>query len=440
MILNTLFPLLLLALGIFIGAKLRFFCFLHPLKCVKALLAKPKVCSEKASYSPWKALTVALAGTLGVGNITGVAAAILLGGSGALFWMWASALLTMLIKYAEVVLAVVTREKRLVSNKAEYHGGPFRYLPLISHGGNVLSAVFSILCIVASFVQGNLIQTGAVAACMEDTFSLHPLPVALSMTVLSACLILGGRSRIASFTEKMIPLMTSLYLVMGLTVIVRNLDMLPSVFRDIFQNAFSFRAAGGGFAGSAMALAMRHGAAKGVFSHEAGCGTSPISHAGAETDSAHRQGLLGIAEVSIDALLLCTVTGLVLLLSGVGYHSSDQNYTTVVLDAFSVWFGESAAVLLSVSIAFYAFATLICWSFYGTECVHALCKNERTARRMQKLYLLAFCLCTCPGAFLDATTLWVWSDTLTISMTAINTCSVACLSDIVVKETKKEIP
>ena len=440
MFFSTLFPLLLLGLGIYIGAKLRFFCFLHPLKCAKALFAKPKACGEKASYSPWKALTVALAGTLGVGNITGVAAAILLGGSGSLFWMWASALLTMLIKYAEVVLAVATREKRSVNNKTEYHGGPARYLPLLAHGGSFLSAIFSILCIVASFVQGNLIQTGAVAACMEDSFSLPILPVALSMTALSACLVLGGRSRIAAFTEKMIPLMTALYLVMGLTVIVRNLDMLPSVFGDIFQNAFSFRAAGGGFAGSAMALAMRHGAAKGVFSHEAGCGTSPISHAGAETDSAHRQGLLGIAEVSIDALLLCTVTGLVLLLSGVGYHSSDQNYTTVVLDAFSVWFGESAAVLLSVSIAFYAFATLICWSFYGSECVHALCKKERTARHMQSLYLLAFCLCTCFGAFLDAAALWVWSDILTISMTAINTCAVACLLDTVIKETKKAIP
>ncbi len=436
---EALFPLLLLALGVYVGIRLRFFCFLHPIKSLRALFSKQKAVGDGGSFSAWKALTVALAGTLGVGNITGVAAAILLGGSGALFWMWVSALLTMLIKYAEVVLAVTTRETRLVDGCVEYHGGPHRYLPLVPRVGKAFSVLFCILCITASFMQGNLIQTNAVAACMADTFLVPPLPIAVGMTALSAYLMFGGRRRIAAFTEKMIPLMTALYLVMGLTVILRNADMLPAVFADIFENAFSLRSVGGGFAGSAMALGMRHGAAKGVFSHEAGCGTSPISHAGAETDSAHRQGLLGIAEVAIDALLLCTVTGLVLLLSGVGGDFGQTDYAKVVLDAFSMWFGEGAAVLLTVSIAFYAFATLVCWSFYGSECVHALCKRRITAERMQRLYLLALCLCTCFGAFVDTSFLWGWSDFLTISMTCVNGTAVALLLGRVVRDANKPL-
>lgn len=381
-----------------------------------------------------RALTVALAGTLGVGNITGVAAAILLGGSGALFWMWVSALTTMLIKYAEVVLAVRTRTLITHDGEREYHGGPMRYLRLLP-GGKITVPVFCVLCIAASFVQGNLIQTSAAAVCLDRTFSFPPLPAALLFSFSAAALIFGGRKRISAFTEAMIPLMTGLYFLMGTAVILRNLPALPDVFADIFENAFSLRAVTGGGGGTLMLAAMRHGCAKGVFSHEAGCGTAPISHAGAETDSAHRQGLLGIAEVAVDTLILCTVTGLVLLLSGVGYGGDAGDSTKAVLDAFSLWFGQPAAVFLTVSILFYAFATVVCWSFYGTECLAALtgARRERFARN---LYLALFSLCTCLGAFLGSGRLWQLSDFLTISMTVLNTLGVIRLLPMV----KKEIP
>ena len=414
-----LFPLFLLAAGVCTGFRLRFFCFLHPIRTWRTLLSREK--SRKGGYSPLRALTVSLAGTLGVGNITGVAAAISLGGAGALFWMWFSALATMLIKYAEIVLAVRTRECRITSRGAEYHGGPMRYLRLLP-GGRILSAVFCVLCIFASFIQGNLIQTNAAASCAVGALGLPPVLTAAGMTALAAVLMFGGRDRIGAFTEKMIPFMTALYFLAGLAVIVRNAALLPGVFADIFRDAFSLRAAAGGGGGSLMLAAMRHGCAKGVFSHEAGCGTAPISHAGAETDSAHRQGLLGIAEVAADTLVLCTVTGLVLLLSGC--RTADGDYAGLVIDAFSVRYGGAAALFLTVSVMFYAFATLVCWSFYGTECLGALISSSRA----KTVYLLLFSLCSFLGAFVPCGALWRISDLLTVSMTVINTAGVFLLT------------
>lgn len=424
-----LFVAYLLGAGGYTAYRLRFFCFLHPVRTVRMLFSaqKPQHTDGRAArYTPFGALTVALAGTLGVGNITGVAAAILLGGSGALFWMWVSALCTMLIKYAEVYLAVRTRQTLTTERGSEYRGGPMRYLRLLP-GGGALAAVFCLLCVAASAVQGNLLQSCAVLSGVTRTFSV-PVPLAAAaLGICAAVLMFGGRRAIASFTERMIPLMTALYLVMGLTVIVRNAEMLPSVFSDIFKNAFSLRAAAGGT--PLMLAAMRHGCAKGVFSHEAGCGTAPISHAGAETDSAARQGLLGIAEVFVDTIVLCTVTGLVLLLSGVCGGGSDRDYTAVVLEAFSVWFGDAAAVFLTVSIVFYAFATLVCWSFYGTECIRALLADcgDTAVRRGVTVYLALYTLTAVCGAAVAEQMLWRLSDFLTMTMTALNTTGVMVL-------------
>ncbi len=407
----------LIVCGLYIGARLGFFCFLHPIETVRTLIAPGK--GDKGGYSPGRALTVALAGTLGVGNITGVAAAILLGGSGALFWMWVSAIATMLIKYTEVVLAVDTRVPTPSAGGVVYHGGPMRYLRLLPFG-RVAAGAFSVLCVAASFIQGNILQMSAASVCLSETWDMPPMVPALLLTLGALFVIFGGRDRIAAFTGRMIPLMTGLYLLAGLAIIFANASRLPCVFADIFENAFSPRGVGGG---AGAALAMYHGCAKGVFSHEAGCGTAPISHAGAETDSAHRQGLLGIAEVTIDTLLLCTVTGLLLLLTGAVEGCPGGDYTALVLYAFSVCFGRAGAVFLTVSMVFYAFATLVCWSFYGTESVRALGGGEGARRR----YLLLFALLTPVGVFAGSGALWRLSDVLCIAMTVLNTTALLYL-------------
>ncbi|MBQ8578025.1 MAG: amino acid carrier protein [Clostridia bacterium] len=440
---GALFLIFLLGCGWYTGRRLSWFCFVHPVKTVRRLFSRRTVSAETdtadkeqtqtgAGYSPVRALTVALAGTLGVGNITGVAAAIALGGPGALFWMWVSALCTMLIKYAEVVLAVETRESipvtRCGKTMREYHGGPMRYFAYYRHGG-VLTAIFCVLCIAASFVQGNLLQMTAAVSGASTVFGTAVLPTAVVLTLLAAILVTGGRRRIAAFTETMIPLMTLLYTVMCLTVIFRNAQELPQILGTIVSSALTPRAAGGGIAAgygtAGMLLAMRHGCAKGVFSHEAGCGTSPISHAGAETDDSVRQGILGIAEVFVDTILLCTMTGLVLLLSGFGYGMTGEDYTAAVTAAFGQWFGAAGEMFLGISMVFYAFATLVCWSFYGTECVRTLAKRHQ--KRWTGLYLFFYILCTLCAAYAGGGVLWSLSDGLTMAMTVLNTTAVAGL-------------
>ncbi|MBE6658755.1 MAG: sodium:alanine symporter family protein [Ruminococcaceae bacterium] len=418
-----LFPLFLCIAGGYTAYRLRFFCFLHPIWTLRCLLSRE---NTAVGYSPYRALAVALAGTLGVGNITGVAAAIMLGGAGALFWMWVSALCTMLIKYAEVYLAVSTRQKRVTNGAVSCFGGPMQYLRQLP-GGPVWATVFCLLCIAASFLQGNLMQTNAAVVSMTDAFGLSPLTAAGMLGLAAAVLVFGGRGRIAGFCASMIPFMTALYLVMGGTVILRNLPALPTVLGEVLDSAFSMRAVGAG-GGMSMLLAMRHGCAKGVFTHEAGCGTAPISHAGAETEHPERQALLGVAEVFVDTMVLCTVTGLVLLLSGVG-GTDGGDYQQVVLDAFRLWFGDAAGIFLTVSIVFYAFSALVCWSFYGTECLRHLLSDcgDIVVRRGVHVYLSLYVLCVFCGAGVGSAALWRLSDVLTMAMTALNTCGVMVL-------------
>ncbi len=420
------FSWFLIAAGAYTAYRLRFFCFLHPIRTMRTLLMRESA-EDAAGYSPFRALAVALAGTLGVGNITGVAAAILLGGPGALFWMWVSALFTMLIKYAEVYLAVITRKRG--EGGVGYRGGPMRYLTYL-RGGEVWAVLFCLLCIAASFLQGNLLQSTAAISCITNTFEIQPIPTAIVFSLAAAPLIFGGRGRIAAFCTAMIPLLSVLYTVMGMTVILRNAASVPTVLTAVFRDAFSMRALGAG-GGASMLLAMRHGCAKGVFTHEAGCGTAPISHAGAETAHPEKQAVLGIAEVFVDTMVLCTVTGLVLLLSGVGGISGGEGYDcqAVVLDAFRLWFGDAAAVFLTVSVVFYAFAALVCWSFYGTECLSYLLSDcgEIVTKRGVTVYLSFYVLCTFLGAGTDAAQLWQISDVLTVAMTALNTCGVMLL-------------
>ncbi len=422
---GTVFLLFLLIAGIYTGFRLRWFWVRQPLTCIGMLLRKEH--GDGGSYSPGRALSVALAGTLGVGNITGVAAAIALGGSGALFWMWISAILTMLIKYAEVHFAIETRETVLRYDcsgstvKKEYHGGPMRYMHAFQCG-SVLSTVFCLLCIAASFVQGNFLQMAAAVSCTQSVFGSAMLPTTLLLSAASAFLIFGGRERISAFTSRMIPLMCGLYIFLCAVIIGRNAALLPFVFADVMKNAFSLQALGGGIGGVGICAAVRHGCAKGVFSHEAGCGTSPISHAGAETGSAIRQGLLGIAEVFVDTIILCTLTGIVLLISGFGYGAGGD-YAADVIGTFGLWFGDAGRYLIGISIVFYAFSTLVCWSFYGTECVRYLYagSGEGKVRRAQRCYRFLYLVCSGFGAILPGWLLWELSDLLTMGMTALNT-------------------
>lgn len=425
------FPILLLLAGLYICIQLRFFCFTHPLTVGRALFQRTEA-QKTSKYSPFRALTLALAGTLGVGNIVGVAVALTAGGRGALFWMVLSAFATMLLKYCEIFLAV--RYRRSIKNDKDtiYYGGPMYYIsesPASPRLRRNCACLFAVLCIFASFTLGNMIQIQALTDSAREIWKLPPLLTGAAVTVIAFLLIFGGRDRISAFTVRAIPLMCAAYVIFSLIIILKNLSALPSVFIAVMEEAFTPQAAGGGFSGALLVAAMRHGVAKGVFSHEAGCGTASISHAGAETDSPARQGLWGIVEVFVDTVLLCVMTALVILVSWDTLRAEGYEGIVLTIKAYELYFGPIASHLITISVLFFAFATLVCWSYYGLEAVRFLVPSPKAG----SIYRFLFCTVTILGAQVSASFIWELADFSTMSMTLLNTSFVL----LMMKEIKK---
>lgn len=310
--------------------------------------------------SPFQAVATALASTVGVGNIAGVATAISIGGPGALFWLWVSGVLGMCTKFAEIVIALQYRE---TDASGQMRGGAM-YTLRKGLGMPWLGAIFAGLVAIAAFGIGNMVQANSVAASLQASFGLSPSLTGLVLAAITAAVILGGIKRIGQLTEYLVPFMAVFYLGGGLFILVRFAGEIPGAIALVLSSAFSGAAATGGFAGASIMIALRYGVARGLFSNEAGLGSAPIVHAAARTDHPVRQGLYGIFEVFVDTILVCTTTGMVILITGV--WSSGQTGAELAGHAFSVGLpGSWGNVVVTTSLVLFAFSTVIGWSYYG---------------------------------------------------------------------------
>lgn len=389
------------------------------------MFAKKK---KGGSISPFQAVSTALAGTMGVGNITGVATAISLGGAGAIFWMWVSAFFGMMTKYAEVVLAVRYRE---TTPDGMYRGGPMLYLSRGLHAP-VLACVFSLLCVAASFGIGNMAQSNAVSGALQAAFAVPLWVSGMAVAVVVGLIVLGGLRRIAVITELTVPLMSVLYLVFALIVIGQNITAVPDALREIVGGAFAPRPVLGGCGGYTIARAMRYGFARGVFSNEAGLGSAPIAHAAADTDSPVKQGMWGIFEVFADTIVCCTLTALVLLTTGVFEQPLEGGAMTTA--AFTVGLGRFGGMFVAVSLVFFAVSSMLGWCYYGECSLGYLTGHHPGATAV---YRWLFILCIPVGAVARLATVWSISDTLNGLMALPNLIGVIGLSGVVFSLTRE---
>jgi AGCS family alanine or glycine:cation symporter len=314
--------------------------------------------------SPFQAVATALASTVGVGNIAGVATAISIGGPGALFWLWVSGVLGMCTKFAEIVIAIHYRE---ADASGQLRGGAM-YVLRKGLGMPWLGTVFAALVALAAFGIGNMVQANSVAASLRASFGVDPATTGLLLAALTAAVILGGIKRIGQFTEYLVPFMAIFYLGGGLFILVRFASELPAAIALVMTSAFEGAAATGGFAGATVMLAMRYGIARGLFSNEAGLGSAPLVHAAARTDHPVRQGLYGIFEVFVDTILVCTTTGLVIMVTGV--WSQGATGAELAGQAFSVGLpGTWGNIVVTTSLVLFAYSTVIGWSYYGETAI-----------------------------------------------------------------------
>jgi AGCS family alanine or glycine:cation symporter len=354
------------------------------------------------SVTPFQAVATALASTVGVGNIAGVATAIFVGGPGALFWLWISGILGMCTKYAEIVVALHYREP---DESGTMRGGAMYTL---AKGLKMpwLGTIFALLTALAAFGIGNMVQANSLAESLNASFGVSHNITAIALIAITAAVILGGIKRIGEVTSILVPFMAIFYLGGGLIILVRHADALPRVIAEVMDGAFSGTAAVGGFVGSTMAMAIRYGIARGLFSNEAGLGSAPMVHAAAQTDHPVRQGMYGIFEVFVDTVLICTMTGLVILVTGV--WSEGLNGAALSAKAFEVGLpGTWGHIVVTGGILLFAYSTLVGWSYYGeTGIVYLLGARAALPYRLLWLVFIYF------GATGSLTVVWGIADTL----------------------------
>ena len=394
-------PILLILVGIFFIFKLKFFYILHPIKAFKSMLE-----------GGFRSLSLALAGTLGVGNIVGVASAIMAGGAGSIFWMWISAFLAMSIKYVEVSLAMKHRQKDLNGN---YYGGAPYYIKeglkksFGKHIATLLGGCFAFLCILNSLTTGNLVQVNSVVSLI----AVRPIFFGICFSCLVLIIILGGVKRISSFSSVIIPFLSIFYVGLSIYVLACNIAQIPSLFLVIIKDAFSFRSALSGFMGFGITSAIRYGVSRGILSNEAGCGSSPTAHASSKAKNIHSQGCLGVFEVFVDTILLCSMTAFVILLAN---NNSFSNPMELVLYSFSTYTGLIGKYGIIVCSLLFSFATVACQFYYGIESLSFISKHKS----LKAIYTFIFCLVIIIGAIIPMSLMWQISDLVIALMTIFN--------------------
>lgn len=395
------------------------------------------------SISQFQSLCTALAATIGTGNIVGVATALISGGPGAIFWMWVVAFFGMMTNYSENVLGIFYRRK---NEKGEWCGGAMYYLrdglgakKGCKHIGAVLACLFSCFCLLASFGIGNMSQINSIAGNMKSAFNIPYLATGIFLMIVAALVIVGGLKRIASVTEKLVPFMAVIYIVGAIVVCIINIDQFGAVFSCIFRGAFGLKAVGGGLVGSGVKMALTWGMKRGVFSNEAGLGSSVMVHSNSNVKEPVRQGMWGIFEVFADTIVVCTLTAFVVLSSGLvdlntGAVLSDAEGSALVGTAFATVFGKAGPAFIAVALLMFAFSTVLGWSHYGSKAWEYLFGSKSTV-----IYKVIFVVFILFGATMNLSLAWDLSDTFNGLMALPNLIGVICLSPIVFKITKNYI-
>lgn len=389
-----------------------------------ALIKRKEETDEPGDITHFQALMTALSATVGTGNIAGVATAIALGGPGALFWMWVTGLVGMATKYAEAVLAVKYRE---VDENGEMSGGPMYY---ISKGLNMpwLGAVFAFFASFAAFGIGNMVQSNSIADAVEATYKISPMVTGLILMVCVGAVILGGIKKIGRVTGFFVPIMIIFYMCGATYIILSNISGVPAALALIVEQAFNPTAAVGGFAGASIMLAIRMGVARGVFSNESGLGSAPIAAAAAQTKNPVTQALVSMTQTFIDTLVVCTMTGLVLILTGV--WSNGLNGAELTTVAFATGMPGGAHVV-TIGLVLFAYSTMLGWSYYGEKSIEYLLGVKAVLP-----YRIIFICFVGAGAVAKLSLVWNISDTLNGLMAIPNLVGLLLLTPVVVSETK----
>ncbi len=412
----------LLATGGYFSLRLGLPWILHPRRALTLMRA------GKSPLSTFRAVTMALAGTLGVGNIAGVSLALMLGGAGSLFWMLVSAFLAMAVKYAEVLLAMSCR-KRSVDG---WIGGAMYYMRGRHLMGRCLPWLFSLLCVVCAILQGSVIQGSAAAEALSLSIGVKPIFAGIALSLCAFLVLVFGRNGIARVTSVVIPIATLLYMGMCLSVLAVFHEALPSAILSVLRGICTPDAGVGGIIGYLFSAAARQGCAKGLLSNEAGCGTAPMAHVTAEGISPVGQALWGVFEVFLDTAVVCTLTALACLcVLPDGHAEAPIGY---VLAVFSPLFGDAAKYLVGFAIVSFAFSTTLTWSFYGASALDTLTHSPGA----RGLYLGLYCLALTGGAVLSPTLLYTITDILLALMTLINLPILVKKADRVVALSAKE--
>lgn len=432
----------IVGVGLFLSFRTKFIQirkFPYAMKVTFGRMFKKREASDGA-LTPFQAVCTALAATVGTGNVAGVAGAIAIGGPGAVFWMWMSALLGMCTKFSEVTLAVHFREK---NKDGDYVGGPMYYIKngLKKHW-HWLAYLFSAFGVLTVFGTGNATQVNTITTAIdsalfnyniisEDAAPTLNLIIGIVLAVLIGLILLGGVKRIGQVAEKLVPFMAVFYIILAIGVVVININHVPEVFSDIFKGAFNPASVTGGVVGSFF-MSMKKGVSRGIFSNEAGLGTGSIAHACADTRKPVKQGFFGIFEVFVDTIVICTLTALVILCSGVPVGYGQAAGAELTISGFTSTYGGWVSIFTAVAMCCFAFSTIIGWGLYGTRCIEFLFNS-----RVNKPFMLVYSLVAIVGATLNLDFLWSVAETFNGLMIIPNLIAVFMLSGVVVNMVKE---
>lgn len=421
--------ILLVVVGLYLTIRLKGVQFQYLWYAHKLAFTKQEEDGSEGDISHFQALMTALAGTIGIGSITGVATAIVIGGVGSLFWMWIAAGFGMATKYAEAVLAV---KYRVADSKGGMSGGPMYYL---EKGAKLkwLAVMFAVLGGITALGTGNMIQSNSVALALKELINLDPLYTGLALMVLTGLALFGGIKSIGKLSSILVPAMAVFYIVGGLAIILMRVELVPQALMQVVKAGLSGQAAAGGFVGATIMQAISMGVSRGVFSSEAGLGSSPIAAAAAKTDMPARQALVSMCSVFITTGVVCTITALVITLTGVlgglDAHGNPLDGSSLVLKAFNA-FIPGGSLIVTIALIPFAFSTTVGWAYYGEKCVEYLFGIRST-----KYYRLLYTLLVVPGAMLSLNMIWSIANIMNGLMAFPNLIGLFCLAGVVAKET-----
>ena len=432
----------IIGVGLYLSIRTRFLQirkFPYSMKVTLGRMMKKKEASDGA-LTPFQAVCTALAATVGTGNVAGVAGAIAIGGPGAVFWMWISALLGMCTKFAEVTLAVHFRE---TNAQGDLVGGPMYYIKNgLDKKWHFLAYLFAAFGVLAVFGTGNATQVNTITTAIDsalssfnalpaDAVKLVNLIIGVALAIIIALILIGGIKRIGNVTSKLVPFMAIMYIVLALGVIIFHIKSVPAVFASIIEGAFHPASVTGGVVGSFF-MSMKKGVSRGIFSNEAGLGTGSIAHACADTKKPVKQGFFGIFEVFVDTIIICTMTALVILCSGVPVNYGEAAGAELTISGFTTVYGSWVSIFTAVAMCCFAFSTIIGWGLYGTRCIEFLLGS-----RSNMPFMVLYSLTAIVGATMNLGLMWSIAETFNGLMVIPNLIAVFLLSGVVVKMTKE---